>query len=106
MSDAKLLIDRLKQQGVTISIEGGKLVLSGCRPADSDRELLIAHKSEILDELRFPGLDWDTMRRIGSRLGEMVVVDGRQCRLWGVTPRGPIIDTGSFVITVTVQDFG
>lgn len=104
MSEIAELVAEVQELGFKIEGRGGELNLVGKgRVSDELLDRLRRSKRDLLLYLRY-GTEWETLCKLGSRLGETARVDGRDVTLWGVTPRGVIVDTGSFVITVDPKD--
>lgn len=101
MSEVRELLNHLESEGVKIAIDKGDLCLRGKRPEAALLERVRVLKPKVIEELQGDEIRrWEKLRELGAMLGKWVTVDGRQCRLWGVTARGPIVDTGAFVISV------
>lgn len=104
MSEIAELVAKVREAGYTIERQDGELKLVG-KGGLSDELLqrLRSSKAEVLLFLRH-GTDWERLRELGSLLGCRVRVDGREVTLWGLTPRGAIVDTGAFLLTVGPED--
>ena len=100
MTNVASLVEEVRRCGFELRCKGPDLQLIGRGHLEDElRHRLREHKSDVMLYLRH-GAEWGPLRELGARLGETVLVDGRKVVLWGVTPRGPIVDTGPFVITV------
>ena len=98
--DVATHLGRLRGRGVEVRLEGDSLKVCG-RIAPEDDKFFREHKPAIVQHLRDEGADcFQQMRNLSQYFGRDVVVDGRTVKLWGLTPRGAIVDTGLFVIAV------
>lgn len=112
-SDALALVEEVRRGGGTISLrDDGSLELRGDVP-DHLVERLRARKPEVAALLRCGvasrAVDadvWRSMSRLGVRFGETVEVGEPwgTGTLWGMTPRGPIIDVGRVLVTFDFKD--
>lgn len=105
MSEVTELVAAVRGLGFKIESKGGQLKLVGKgSPSEDLIERLRKSKHDVLLYLRYGTDNWERLQALGSHLGERVRVDGREVTLWGITPRGPIVDTGAFLLTVEPGD--
>lgn len=109
------LLERLEAQGVSVSLEGDQLRIKSTRPITPDvveqvasqKQGLIAFLSERIGaerRARVPCAEWERLRRLGPLLGRAVELDGRSVLLWGLSPRGALVDTGVVILNVDPRD--
>lgn len=117
MSGLIELLDRLESQGVSVSLEGDQLRIKSTRPITPDvveqvasqKQGLIAFLTERIGlerRSRVSSAEWAKLRRLGPLLGHPVQLDGRPVLLWGLSPRGALVDTGAVILNVDPSDIG
>jgi hypothetical protein len=97
------LIERARSQGVELWVEGNRLRFRASPGAltPAMRSEIEARKVEVVALLGArafrPRVDddtWAAMRRVAPHLGEVAEVGTVRGVLWGLTPRGAILDSG------------
>ena len=104
------LLSSLRAEGLKVWAQGDTIAVAPSSGLKAEqRELIKSHKHELLAALATRtaaapiAQDWEGIRRVGSRLGDVVRVDGRRFQLWGVTPGGAICWDGCGFTTVNVD---
>lgn len=112
MNHSECLVRSLVARGFSLAVDGPNLKVNGPYPLNEiEAAELRDSKGEIIRLLSTSDLgavfrttltvaEWAAMRALGDYLGKPVFVDGRRVWLWGITPRGAIVDVGGALLTV------